>query len=244
MPRDGASPTSGPLGGFPVAHSPLTAASPSSRRSSALTPHGDKFGRLGGLPTVEENVAEKPAEAVVAAAAVIPESSTAAHTTAPRRGHARTLSMKEQLDQLGQDTKEGKTIESLQDIISSLKSLPPTTSSISHPDHPLAQGTTRHEKRLSMSSLPANVAAGHLAGGAVPSTTLHLSQPPRGTTIENALQSTVATLRRLSISDSKRPLIPLNEEEVNYIASSFCATIEIFHNIVCPPLLTFDLLEI
>ncbi|KAF9551296.1 hypothetical protein EC957_009180 [Mortierella hygrophila] len=212
VPRDGASPISGPLGGFPVAHSPLTAASPSSRRSSALTPHGDKFGRLGGLPTVEENAAEKPAETVIVAAAVIPESSTAAHTTAPRRGHARTLSMKEQLDQLGQDTKEGKTIESLQDIISSLKSLPPTTSSINHPDHPLAQGTTRHEKRLSMSSLPAN-AAGHFSGGAVPSTTLHLSQPPRGTTIENALQSTVATLRRLSISDSKRPLIPLNEEE-------------------------------
>ncbi|KAF9138554.1 hypothetical protein BGX30_009036 [Mortierella sp. GBA39] len=213
VPRDGASPTSGPLGGFPVAHSPLTAASPSSRRSSALTPHGDKFGRLGGLPTVEENVAEKPAETVVAAAAVIPESSAAAHTAAPRRGHARTLSMKEQLDQLGQDTKEGKTIESLQNIISSLKGLPLTASSINHPDHPLAQGTTRHEKRLSMSSLPANAAAGHLSGGAVPSTTLHLSQPPRGTTIENALQSTVATLRRLSISDSKRPLIPLNEEE-------------------------------
>ncbi|KAF9126516.1 hypothetical protein BG015_004682, partial [Linnemannia schmuckeri] len=212
VPRDGASPTSGPLGGFPVAHSPLTAASPSSRRSSALTPHGDKFGRLGGLPTVEENVAEKPAE-VVAAAVAVPESSSIAHSAAPRRGHARTLSMKEQLDQLGQDTKEGKTIESLQDIISSLKSLPPTTSALSHPDHPLTQGTSRHEKRLSMSSLPANAAAGHLAGGAVPSTTLHLSQPPRGTTIENALQSTVATLRRLSVSDSKRPLIPLNEEE-------------------------------
>ncbi|KAF8934813.1 hypothetical protein BGZ47_010198 [Haplosporangium gracile] len=213
VPRDGASPTSGPLGGFPVAHSPLTAASPSSRRSSALTPHGDKFGRLGGLPTVEENVAEKPAEVVAAAVVAVSESSSTAHSAAPRRGHARTLSMKEQLDQLGQDTKEGKTIESLQDIISSLKSLPPTTSALNHPDHPLAQGTSRHEKRLSMSSLPANAAAGHLAGGAVPSTTLHLSQPPRGTTIENALQSTVATLRRLSVSDSKRPLIPLTEEE-------------------------------
>ncbi|KAF9081868.1 hypothetical protein BGX23_000361 [Mortierella sp. AD031] len=211
VPRDTASPTSGPVGAaFPVAHSPLTAASPSSRRSSALTPHGDKFGRLGGLPTVEENVYEKPVEVV----AVAPESSsTAQPAAAPRRGHARTLSMKEQLDQLGQDTKEGKTIESLQDIISSLKSLPPTSSAVNHPDHPLTQGTSRHEKRLSMSSMSSNNSAGPLAGGAVPSTTLHISQPPRGTTIENALQSTVATLRRLSISDSKRPLIPLKEDE-------------------------------
>jgi hypothetical protein len=136
--------------------------------------------------------------------------------------------MKEQLDQLGQDTKEGKTIESLQDIISSLKSLPPSASALNHPDHPLAQGTSRHEKRLSMSSLPANAAV-----AAVPLTTLHISQPPRGTTIENALQSTVATLRRLSVSDSKRPLIPLNEEEVNlklyaHCICNFCAAIGTF----------------
>ncbi|KAF9937079.1 hypothetical protein BGZ65_001836 [Modicella reniformis] len=39
-------------------------------------------------------------------------------------------------------------------------------------------------------------------------TTLHISQPPKGTSIETALQSTVATLRRLSVSDSKRPTIP------------------------------------
>ncbi|KAF9916129.1 hypothetical protein BX616_004542 [Lobosporangium transversale] len=82
------------------------------------------------------------------------------------------------------------------------------------------QGLSRHEKRSSMSSLPSRSSMGYFSTGSLntkesgfsgsgsgTTTTLHISQPPRGTSIENALQSTVATLRRLSVSDSKRPVI-------------------------------------
>ncbi|CAO3564364.1 unnamed protein product [Mortierella alpina] len=201
--------------------SPLSQTSPSSRRSSTLTPLGDKLGRLGGgLPTVEENILERH----------LGHGREEAHPGtqptsggAPKRGHSRSLSMKEQLAALDLQKKsnEGKTLESLQEIISSLKSLPPTAAAVAghtvQADHTL--GTTRHEKRLSLSSLSGNRnSVGPL--GAASSTTLHISQPPRGTTIESALQSTVATLRRLSVSDSKRPLVPLKEYESEATASS------------------------
>ncbi|KAG0236744.1 hypothetical protein BGX31_003836 [Mortierella sp. GBA43] len=148
--------------------------------------------------------------------------------------------MKEQLAFFEEGNKENapKTLQSLQDIISSLKSLPapsqntqPTTTSAStagtgsSADQP-PSGFSRHEKRLSMSSLPSRTSIGHFnssgfnQGAKEPvfnsptTTTLHISQPPRGTSIETALQSTVATLRRLSVSDSKRPTIsPLKKED-------------------------------
>ncbi|KAG0056775.1 hypothetical protein BGZ83_003393, partial [Gryganskiella cystojenkinii] len=190
-------------------HSPLSASSPSSRRSSALNPLADKFGfgRLGGLPTVEETVSEKKG---------YPESHGISTNQAPpagsaKRGHSRSLSMKEQLAQLGQESgKEGtpKTLESLQEIISSLKSLP-TAHGVAGNE---TVGTSRHEKRLSMSSLPSRNSIGPVSGGSS-TTTLHISQPPRGTNIETALQSTVATLRRLSLSDQKRPVLNFNKED-------------------------------
>ncbi|KAF9945834.1 hypothetical protein BGZ72_000942 [Mortierella alpina] len=202
------------------AFSPLSQTSPSSRRSSTLTPLGDKLGRLGGgLPTVEESTSERHS----GHGAVEPHSGAQPPSGAPKRGHARSLSMKEQLAALDQQKKssEGKTLESLQEIISSLKNLPPTAAAVSghtlQGDHTL--GTTRHEKRLSLSSVSGNRnSVGPLS--AATSTTLHISQPPRGTTIESALQSTVATLRRLSVSDSKRPLVPLQEHEAEVPISS------------------------
>ncbi|KAF9982896.1 hypothetical protein BGZ75_005650 [Mortierella antarctica] len=244
---------------------PSVVSSPASRRSSAHTPLGDKFGRLGsGLPTVDEHALERhpihnfPSTAVGSsgvtgptgphAATVSPASALAAgppQAGSAKRGHVRSKSMKEQLAQFGQESnKDGapKTIQSLQEIISSLKNLP--ASSASHGSHPSASGSTnaahgepsssstshglsRHEKRLSMSSLPSRSSSSHLSSTSLSAlaskespfsttgstTTLYISQPPRGTSIENALQSTVATLRRLSVSDSKRPTIPLTKKD-------------------------------
>ncbi|KAG0260209.1 hypothetical protein BG011_002086 [Mortierella polycephala] len=252
--------------------------SPSSRRSSAVTPLGDKFGRLGaGLPTVDEHenhhlVVERhpihnfPSTSI-ASTATRPLGQTAAHdltstpsssssqsngppqVTAAKRGHVRSKSMKEQLAQFGQESsKDGapKTLQSLQEMISSLKNLPAanhgssntTSSSVNtahteyqqHPSGGHGQGFSRHEKRLSMSSLPSRSSMGLQGPSALHShapkespfpntsttTTLHISQPPKGTTIENALQSTVATLRRLSISDSKRPSIPTTKKDEDH----------------------------
>ncbi|KAG0292616.1 hypothetical protein BGZ96_003951 [Linnemannia gamsii] len=160
----------------------------------------------------------------------------------PHRGHVRSKSMKEQLAHFGQENNKDtapKTLQSLQDMISSLKTLPAVNHSNNNSSnngsfdqqgqqgqHQPQSSLSRHEKRQSMSSLPSRSSMSHLSAGAsgglntIPaatakdssatstSTTLHISQPPRGTTIENALQSTVATLRRLSVSDSKRPVIP------------------------------------
>ncbi|KAG0359209.1 hypothetical protein BG005_001225 [Podila minutissima] len=212
-----------------------TASSPSSRRSSAMTPLGDKFGRLGsGLPTVEENAPPSSS---------LSPMSPGAPPVAKRSSHVRSKSMKEQLAQFGQESsKEGtpKTLQSLQEIISSLKNLPPSTTNNSgntfdnnnnnasnnSGNHGISGGSStsslsRHEKRLSMSSLPsrssvlsASTSSPSVRESPFPTTTtLHISQPPRGTTIENALQSTVATLRRLSVSDSKRPVIPGKKDE-------------------------------
>ncbi|KAF9181226.1 hypothetical protein BGZ51_004975 [Haplosporangium sp. Z 767] len=208
--RDSTSSSQGPFS----AGSLLSMTSPSSRRSSTLTPLSDKLGRLGaGLPTVEENVSERQTSSTV------PESLGGQPSGSQfKRGHTRSLSMQEQLAMMGQESnKDGKTLENLQEIISSLKSLPPTNAATAgnanFGEHPHSQPTTsRHEKRLSMSSLPSSRNSVGQVGAFTTSTTLHISQPPRGTSIENALQTTVATLRRLSISDSKRPLIPLKEE--------------------------------
>ncbi|KAG0301184.1 hypothetical protein BGZ98_008554 [Dissophora globulifera] len=156
-----------------------------------------------------------------------------------KRSHTRSMSMKEQLAQFGQDgNKEGapKALQSLQDMISSLKNLPAnshpgqqTTSGASgvggtgfgtDQQQQPSQASSRHEKRLSMSSIPSRSSMGQFGvasnltskepafSSTSTTTTLHISQPPRGTSIENALQSTVATLRRLSVSDPKRPSIP------------------------------------
>ncbi|KAG0262037.1 hypothetical protein BG011_000390 [Mortierella polycephala] len=208
--RDFTSSSQGPFS----AGSPLSMTSPSSRRSSTLTPLGDKLGRLGaGLPTVDENVSERQTGSAV------PGPLGGQPLGGPfKGGRARSLSMKEQLVMMGQEnSKEGKLFENLQDIISSLKSLPPTNAAIAGNailgEHPHCQpSASRHEKRLSMSSLPSSRNSVGQMGAFSTSTTLHISQPPRGTSIENALQTTVATLRRLSVSDSKRPLIPLKEE--------------------------------
>jgi hypothetical protein len=161
--------------------------------------------------------------------------------------------MKEQLAHFGQENNKDtapKTLQSLQDMISSLKTLPAVNHSNNNNNNnnnnssnngsfdqqgqqgqsqgqqQLQASLSRHEKRQSMSPLPSRSSMSHLSSGASgglntiaaagvkessatsTSTTLHISQPPRGTTIENALQSTVATLRRLSVSDSKRPVIP------------------------------------
>ncbi|KAF9091150.1 hypothetical protein BGX29_011095 [Mortierella sp. GBA35] len=149
--------------------------------------------------------------------------------------------MKEQLAHFGQENNKDsapKTLQSLQDMISSLKTLPAVNHNNSNNSNSASfdqqhqqqqqqqlmpsHGLSRHEKRQSMSSLPSRSSMSHMSAtglNAIPavkessttnstSTTLHISQPPRGTTIENALQSTVATLRRLSVSDSKRPVIP------------------------------------
>ncbi|KAF9185180.1 hypothetical protein BGZ50_003238, partial [Haplosporangium sp. Z 11] len=251
--------------------------SPSSRRSSALTPLGDKFGRLGaGLPTVDEHenhhIAERhpihnfPSTSTTSSA-TRPLGQTATHdltgtpsssssqsngpppVTAAKRGHVRSKSMKEQLAQFGQESnKDGapKTLQSLQEMISSLKNLPvanhgssnTTSNSVNtahtefqqHSSGGHGQGLSRHEKRLSMSSLPSRSSMGLQGPSALHShapkespfpntsttTTLHISQPPKGTSIENALQSTVATLRRLSISDSKRPSIPTTKKDEDH----------------------------
>ncbi|KAF9309588.1 hypothetical protein BGZ91_007375, partial [Linnemannia elongata] len=157
-----------------------------------------------------------------------------------QRGHVRSKSMKEQLAHFGQENNKDsapKTLQSLQDMISSLKTLPAVNNHSNNNSSFDQQGQqqqgqqqgqqqqplSRHEKRQSMSSLPSRTSMSHLNAASglstIPSTkdspgtnststTLHISQPPRGTTIENALQSTVATLRRLSVSDSKRPVIP------------------------------------
>ncbi|KAF9410301.1 hypothetical protein BGZ94_001686 [Podila epigama] len=257
--------------GFAGIPASTTSSSPSSRRSSTLNPLGDKFGRLGvGLPTVEENAAASSSSSSVAAAAANTAPPVAVGSGSPsgsgqgtRRTHTRSKSMKEQLAQFGQDGAKDstpKTLQSLQDIISSLKNLPPSTSSSasstgihsSNSNNNLVNsgshhgtGTessnstsssnnghlttsssstgslSRHEKRLSMSSLPSrssvistSASAPSMRESPFPSsTTLHISQPPRGTTIENALQSTVATLRRLSVSDSKRPAIPGRKDD-------------------------------
>ena len=151
--------------------------------------------------------------------------------------------MKEQLALFGQENNKDsapKTLQSLQDMISSLKTLPAVNNYGNNNNNNSSfdqqgqqqqgqqqgqqqQPLSRHEKRQSMSSLPSRTSMSHLNAASglstIPaakeslstnsnSTTLHISQPPRGTTIENALQSTVATLRRLSVSDSKRPVIP------------------------------------
>ncbi|KAF9370515.1 hypothetical protein CPC16_003659 [Podila verticillata] len=198
-----------------------------------MTPLGDKFGRLGaGLPTVEENAAPAPPSSSLSSTM-----SPGAPPVSKRSSHVRSKSMKEQLAQFGQESsKEGtpKTLQSLQEIISSLKNLPPSTTvntstfDNNNTNNTSNQGTgssstatlSRHEKRLSMSSLPsrsvlsASASSPSVRESPFPTTTtLHISQPPRGTTIENALQSTVATLRRLSVSDSKRPVIPGKKEE-------------------------------
>ncbi|CAO3575036.1 unnamed protein product [Mortierella alpina] len=236
---------------------PAAASSPASRRSSAHTALADKFGRLGsGLPTVDEHAHERhpihnfPSTSAGPSSATGPASSLAAgppQAGSAKRGHVRSKSMKEQLAQFGQESnKDGapKTIQSLQEMISSLKNLPASGSS--YGAHPSASGSTsaahgeypasstshglsRHEKRQSMSSLPSRSSSSHLSSSSSlsalapkdsspfsstgTSTTLHISQPPRGTSIENALQSTVATLRRLSVSDSKRPIIPLTKKD-------------------------------
>ncbi|KAG0226883.1 hypothetical protein BGW41_004060 [Actinomortierella wolfii] len=223
---------------------------PTSRRSSQL-PLGDKFGRVGGLPTVDENehLTTRPTsfqqgyqphqmyqhqqhQQTLSASASGPALASASGSQAAgvQRGHVRSKSMKEQLaifDQGGAKDAP-KTLQSLQEIISSLKSLPPANSSAnahasattsSNSSSHFSQDTaatsglnvasqSRHEKRLSMSSLPTRTSLTPAARESpFPSTTttLHISQPPRGTSIENALQSTVATLRRLSVSDNKRP---------------------------------------
>ncbi|KAF9921345.1 hypothetical protein FBU30_008644 [Linnemannia zychae] len=144
----------------------------------------------------------------------------------PQRGHVRSKSMKEQLAHFGQDNNKDnapKTLQSLQDMINNLKTLPAVNHNNSNNgSFDQQQNMSRHEKRQSMSSLPSRTSMSHLSASGLntipaakesvtsnsTSTTLHISQPPRGTTIENALQSTVATLRRLSVSDSKRPVIP------------------------------------
>ncbi|KAG0235461.1 hypothetical protein BGW42_005247 [Actinomortierella wolfii] len=223
---------------------------PTSRRSSQL-PLGDKFGRVGGLPTVDENehLTTRPTsfqqgyqphqmyqhqqhQQTLSPSASGPAlaSASGSQPAGVQRGHVRSKSMKEQLaifDQGGAKDAP-KTLQSLQEIISSLKSLPPANSSAnvhasattsSNSSGHFSQDTaatsglnvasqSRHEKRLSMSSLPTRTSLTPAARESpFPSTTttLHISQPPRGTSIENALQSTVATLRRLSVSDNKRP---------------------------------------
>ncbi|KAG0212903.1 hypothetical protein BGX28_005365 [Mortierella sp. GBA30] len=276
MSRDNSSSSSSPTsstasfgpGTGAFSSAPSSVSSPSSRRSSAITALGDKFGRIGaGLPTVDEHENHAPERhpihnfpstasnslgvgfgsglgssgSTISShhASTIGSSSSSSSGGGPppagsaKRGHVRSKSMKEQLAQFGQESnKEGapKTIQSLQEIISSLKNLPAATGS--HSSHSASgehqsssQGLSRHEKRLSMSSLPSRSSSSHLGSSGLnlakdspfsstsTTTTLHISQPPRGTSIENALQSTVATLRRLSVSDSKRPSIPLTKKD-------------------------------
>ncbi|KAF8985749.1 hypothetical protein BGZ46_002128 [Entomortierella lignicola] len=234
MSRDSSSPPSplssaafGPgTGAFSSPATPTTSStSPGSRRSSAASALGDRFGRIGsGLPTVNENDLHT-------------SGGTSASTGSARRGHVRSKSMKEQLAHFGQENnKDGapKTLQSLQEIISSLKNIPPANhnstsasgnASSAEQQSPVSQGpTSRHEKRMSMSSLPSRSSLSHLSAATSAAkespfsntsttTTLHISQPPRGTSIETALQSTVATLRRLSVSDSKRPTVPATKKE-------------------------------
>ncbi|KAG0017267.1 hypothetical protein BGZ80_008453 [Entomortierella chlamydospora] len=206
--RDGSSNFSGPSSA-----SSLTSSNPSSRRSSAFGSFGDKFGRHGGLPTVEENVSEKqPVHDQLPAGA-------------SKRRHTRSLSIKDQFDLFNQNPQEHRgegTVESLQEIISALKNLPPPQSSVG--EHSQTNGSPHHERRLSMSSQPhmpstySRNSIGPLSN-APTTTTLHISQPPPGMSIETAVQSTVATIRRLSISDSRRPLLPLKENEAETAAS-------------------------
>ncbi|KAG0305262.1 hypothetical protein BGZ98_004394 [Dissophora globulifera] len=206
--RDSASslsaPLSGPMGSFSQP-SPLSFASPLSRRSSALLPN-DKFGRPGGgLPTVDEGASdERQTERTLTS----PFGNGQPSAGGAKRGHNRSLSMKEQLDQLTVE-KGGKSMESLHSIINIIKSLPPnqaTAGAGASSEQVPSPVVSRHEKRMSFSA-PSRNSIGPLSSGAT-STTLHISQPPPGTSIENALQTTVATLRRLSITESKRPLVP------------------------------------
>ncbi|KAI8602686.1 hypothetical protein EDD21DRAFT_320029 [Dissophora ornata] len=264
-------PGTGAFSSVPATTSPGTSSSPSSRRSSAISTLGDRFGRIGGgLPTVDENELQAAPERhpihnfpstssaspptsgsaaysrihPLAVGAVGPLSTSSSSSLAggpppaagaKRGSHVRSKSMKEQLDHFGQENnKEGapRTLQSLQDMISSLKNLPaashPSQSTTAVSSSASSAGTVadqqqRHEKRLSMSSLQSSRSSvGHLSSSGLnamaakdpafpnagTTTTLHISQPPRGTSIENALQSTVATLRRLSVSDSKRPSAP------------------------------------
>ncbi|KAF9360166.1 hypothetical protein BGX26_010305, partial [Mortierella sp. AD094] len=239
--------------------SPQTQTSPTSRRSSAVSTLGDKFGRIGSaLPTVNENDLHSATTSSISplksttTSTSISSSSSSSSSSSPstttvhpaRRGHVRSKSMKEQLAHFGQENnRDGapKTLQSLQEIISSLKNIPPANHSAStnvsaeQPSTPSSSSsssstptaTSRHEKRMSMSSLPSRSSLSHLSANSLntlptkespfstnsTTTTLHISQPPRGTSIETALQSTVATLRRLSVSDSKRPVIPTSKKE-------------------------------
>ncbi|KAF9173574.1 hypothetical protein BGX20_002791 [Mortierella sp. AD010] len=223
-----------------------TQTTPTPRRYSAVSALGDKFGRIGSaLPTVNENdLHSSTATSSTTTTTTTSTSSSPSTTIHPvRRGHVRSKSMKEQLAHFGQENnRDGapKTIQSIQEIISSLKNIPPTNYNSSNnipPDQPSTPSpsssssstptTSRHEKRMSMSSLPSRSSSTHLTANSLntlptkdspfstnsTTTTLHISQPPRGTSIETALQSTVATLRRLSVSDSKRPVIPTSKKE-------------------------------
>ncbi|KAF9438177.1 hypothetical protein BGZ76_009384 [Entomortierella beljakovae] len=251
-------------GAFSSPATSTASSSPGSRRSSAVSALGDKFGRIGsGLPTVNENEHHTPPERhpihnFPSTSSASPQrtqsnqsssitSSSSSNSisgnnpppTSAKRGHVRSKSMKEQLAHFGQDNnKDGapKALQSLQDMISSLKNLPAaspsgqqntsTSNSEQQPSSSTNHGTSRHEKRMSMSSLPSRSSMSHLSSNSLnnlakdspfqntsTTTTLHISQPPRGTSIETALQSTVATLRRLSVSDSKRPVIPTSRKE-------------------------------
>ncbi|KAG0239001.1 hypothetical protein BGX31_003124 [Mortierella sp. GBA43] len=185
--RDKPSPLSAPsISDLGSTFTSLTSSMPSNRRSSLVVPSGDNHGRSASLATVEESMPEKHPQATDQAAA-----------SAPKRGHSRSLSMVEQLTQLPQGGREGRSIESIQEIIQSLKNIP------------AGQGHPRQERR---SSLSFRNSIGPLNGPPT-STVLHISQPPSGTDIADAVQSTLTTLRRLSVSDTKRPLIPLREDE-------------------------------
>ncbi|KAF9108310.1 hypothetical protein BGX27_008401 [Mortierella sp. AM989] len=235
--------------------SPTSSSTPGSRRSSAASAFGDKFGRIGALPTVNENDLHAPVHPLhnfpsssSSSTSSQRPSSTSTISSSPssssssvaniRRGHVRSKSMKEQLAHFGQENNREsapKTLQSLQEMISSLKNLP-ASNPTSTPDQSSNQQTSRHEKRMSMSSLPSRSSMSYLSANSLSSlatkdpsspfsststsTTLHISQPPRGTSIETALQSTVATLRRLSVSDSKRPSIPLSKKEDEHTPES------------------------
>ncbi|KAF9579141.1 hypothetical protein BGW38_004730, partial [Lunasporangiospora selenospora] len=190
---------------------------PISRRSSALL--SDKFGRhAGGLATVDENASERPPTFDFMGNAPL-ENPT---PTAGRRGHVRSMSMKDPLihPMAGRegDKEVPKTVESIHEILKSLKELAPAGHSSSSSSHqgPFAEHgqTSRHERRLSMSSLSSRNSLSAGSANQPTSTVLHISQPPPGMNITHALQSTVATMRRLSLSESRKSLLPLREEQV------------------------------
>ncbi|KAF9994315.1 hypothetical protein BGZ65_010062, partial [Modicella reniformis] len=166
----------------------------------------------GGLSTVEESVSEKRAIHITTQQQVNGQPALSTR----RRGHGRSLSAIDKFTLCPQeDGMESSPLESLQEIISSMRNLPnvphPTTGHTNHGDQAQGHGYSRHERRLSASSLSSKSSVGPQSS--VTTTTLHISQPPRGTNITDALQSTVATLRRLSVTDTKRPLISLKEDE-------------------------------